>query len=460
MFDVTESASIHRDPQLRELEDRILALAAHIDAATFRWLELVREFDEAEGWAGDGIRSCAHWLGWRCGISLHAAREKLRVAYALKALPDISAAFRDGRISYSKARALTRIATPGNETFLLGIARKSPAWVVERTVKNYRRMSRVEALEQENRRHGQRRLDWFCDDDGSVSLVGRFSPEQGAVIRRALDAVLEEMFDEEKNVPAGTSGAPEPEFDRPCPPQPASQRRADALVRIAEGWLSGTESRPRGDRFVINVHTDVETLKKKDCGENGCGSEAELEDGGNVPAETCRRLACDAGVVRWMEDRDGQAFSIGRKSRTIPPSIRRALHRRDGGCRFPGCSATRFVDGHHIRHWADGGETSLNNLVLLCRHHHRLVHEGGFGLQRTPGGGFEFTTPDGRHLPMPAEERPRGDVLEIIAGNAGEGIRITPKTPLPDWLGERIDHDTVLHHLHLARIGHETPPGQ
>lgn len=442
MLQITESASIQRDPHLRQLEDEITALAAHIDAATYRWLELIREFDERGGWAGDGIQSCAHWLGWRCGLSLHAAREKLRVAHALKELPKISGSFRDGKISYSKARALTRVATAGNERFLLGIALKSPAWVVDRTVKNYRMMKRIEALEKENQRHDLRQLDCFVDRDGCMLLLGRFTPEQGAMIQKALDAVMEEMFAEQKDVPAGTDECRKPSFDRPCPPAPVSQRRADALARIAEGWLAGSGARPRGDRFVINLHTDIDTLK-----ENGGGAEGELEDQANVPAGTCRRLACDASVVHWLEDHDGEALSIGRKSRTIPPPIRRALQRRDRGCRFPGCSATRFVDGHHIHHWADGGETSLNNLVLLCRRHHRLVHEGGFGLQRTIEGDFVFTAPDGRRIPPVFEEGPRGDVFQVVAENQHGDIRITPKTPVPDWYGERIDYDTVIHHL-------------
>ena len=442
MLQLTDSASIHRDPYLRNLEDRITALAAHIDAATFRWLELIREFDEREGWAGDGIRSCAHWLGWRCGLSLHAAREKLRVAHALKILPKVSAAFRAGRISFSKARAMTRVATPENETFLLGIALKSPAWVVDRTVKNYRKMKRIEALEQGNQRHDLRQLDCFVDSDGCMLLLGRFTPEQGAVIRKALEAMVDELFEEQNNVPAGTDEYRKPSFDRPCPPAPVSQRRADALARIAEGWLAGPGAGPRGDRFVVNVHTDIETLQQ-----DGCGAEAELEDSANVPAETCRRLACDASVVHWLEDHDGEALSIGRKSRTIPPSIRRALRRRDRGCRFPGCSATRFVDGHHIRHWADGGETSLNNLVLLCRHHHRLVHEGGYGLSRTIEGDFAFTAPDGRRIPSVFERRPRGDLFQVVCDNEKNGIRITPATPVPDWYGERIDYDTVVEHL-------------
>ena len=125
-----------------------------------------------------------------------------------------------------------------------------------------------------------------------------------------------------------------------------------------------------GDKYMINIHTDVETLKQ-----DGSGAEAEIEDRGHVPAETCRRLACDCSAVHWHENNQGEPLNIGRKTRSIPPAIRRALKRRDHGCRFPGCSCSRFVDAHHIHHWADGGETSMDNLVLLCRTHHRLVEK-------------------------------------------------------------------------------------
>ena len=123
------------------------------------------------------------------------------------------------------------------------------------------------------------------------------------------------------------------------------------------------------------------------------GQTSEIEDGPHVTAETSRRIACDCSVVGIKEDENGEPLSIGRRSRSIPPAMRRALRMRDGGCRFPGCTNTRFVDGHHIKHWADGGETSLENLVLLCRHHHHLVHEGGFACEKAVDGELLFTDP-------------------------------------------------------------------
>jgi hypothetical protein len=157
-------------------------------------------------------------------------------------------------------------------------------------------------------------------------------------------------------------------------------------------------------------------------------------------------MACDASVVHWHEGKDSEPLNIGRKSRTIPPAIRRALKRRDGGCRFPGCTCSKFVDAHHIRHWADGGETSMDNLVLLCRRHHRLVHEGGFGVHARVNGEIRFTYPDGRTLPPSPDGPFRGNADSIRVDNHNNGLEITSETLPPLWTGEVMDQD-------LAQLG-------
>ena len=187
-----------------QLENQITELAAHIHAATFRLLELIREYDNSEGWVGPGLKSCAHWLNWRCGINLGAAREKVRVAHALEALPKISEKFRQGEVSYSKVRAMTRVATVDNEDYLLMIARHGTAAHVERLVRQYRKVKRIEALERDNERHVLRQLDWYFDDDGSFVLKGRFTPEQGVVIKKVLESIMDEDFQEQKDVSAET----------------------------------------------------------------------------------------------------------------------------------------------------------------------------------------------------------------------------------------------------------------
>ena len=414
---------------LHEIESEITELAAHIHAATYRLLELVREFDEREGWGGPGLKSCAHWLNWKCGIGLGAAREKVRVAHALKELPEISGAFRHGTISFSKVRAMTRVATPENEEYLMMIARHATASHVERLVKQYRKVKRIEALEQENQRHALRELNWFVDDDGSYVFRARLTPEQGERVARAIEAACDENDSEFENVPAETSDdlAVDPASD------PVAARRADALERMADAFLGQSTAVTGGDRCTINLHATPDTLAA-----DGETAEAELESGARVSAETSRRLACDCGVVHWHEDEDGSALNIGRKTRSIPPAIRRALQRRDVGCRFPGCTAHNYVDAHHIVHWADGGETKLDNLVLLCRHHHRLVHEGGYGVQMTASGP-KFTDSTGRTIPPTAETRSRGNVFALKQQNRAIGLKIDPETTVPLWEGERMD---------------------
>ena len=384
-----------RQEHIERLENGITELSAHIYAATYRLLEMIREYDECEGWAQPGLRSCAHWLNWKCGISIGAAREKVRVANALKNLTKISDAFREGRISYSKVRAMTRVATPENEDYLMMIARHGTATHVDRLVRLYRRVKRTEALEQENHRHEIRELTLYPDDE----IYPR--------------------------------------------PQWCASRRADALVRISEAYLSDKAKESNsGDRYLVHVHTEVETLKS-----DGTGAEAELEDCGHICAESSRRLSCDAGVVHWLENSDGEPLSVGRKTRSISPAIRRALKRRDGGCRFPGCTCTRFVDAHHIRHWADGGVTSMDNLTLLCRHHHRLVHEGGFGVEMDVGGQVRFTKPDGQVMPDNGETRLRGNVIALRTAHAESGIHITAETTITKWCGEKMDDQMAVEGL-------------
>ena len=240
-------------------------------------------------------------------------------------------------------------------------------------------------------------------------------------------------------------------------------RRADALGRIAESFLQhGSEALNPGDRQQIVVHVDVETLR------DGGAGRCELEDGPSLAVETVRRLACDASVVSIVENEQGEPLNVGRKTRTIPPAIRRALNARDRGCRFPGCSNARYVDAHHIHHWAQGGETKLSNLIQLCKFHHRQVHEGRVVIQRlddndraaseeTPSGGaLRFLRADGRSFDSVAPEhtRPLCDWQELQAVHEQQGIHIDKKTATTRWRGEKMDYglaiDVLLQHARRA----------
>ena len=347
---------------LDELAAEICTLSGHINAADHRLLELVAEFDQRNGWSDGATQSCAHWLNWKCGIAMGAAREKVRVARALEKLPKITAAMKCGGLSYSKVREITRVATTQTEDYLLMIAEYGTAAHVERLVRAYRRCKEAEELSREARQQETRSVNYRYDDDGSLILNCRLPAEAGVRMLKAIDLALEELPPPPKpDVPAGTF----------APRVPFSMRRADALALVAESFLAhGVIEAAGGDRHQIVVHVAQETLKDRKA---GC---CEFEDGPSMAAETARRFSCDASVVELTENEDGEPLNVGRKTRTIPAPLRRALKARDQGCRFPGCANSRYMDAHHIVHWVNGGETKPSNLVCLCRFHHHAVHEG------------------------------------------------------------------------------------
>ena len=186
---------------------------------------------------------------------------------------------------------------------------------------------------------------------------------------------------------------------------------------------------------------------------SGCGCDthpaAHIDGGPPIADATARRLACDSSLVVVTEDSAGSVLDVGRRTRTIPPAIARALRRRDGGCRFPGCTHERFVDGHHVIHWADGGETKLANLVLLCGHHHRLVHERGFNVASDGAGGWHFARPDGTTLPQFFAAQPVAPG-QLVASQIG--MALSPLSLRPRWRGEKMDDNMALGALQtLAR---------
>jgi hypothetical protein len=411
---------------VEELEREICELAAHIAAATARWLALIAQFDSREGWAEWGVQSCAHWLSWRCGIGLRSAREHVRVARALTALPAIAESFGRGELSYSKVRALTRVAEPGTEASLLELARHATGAQLEKLVRGYRGVLRA-GTEDANEPYGRRYLDWDWDDDGSLVLRGRLPAEAGAALVAALEAIPVPEAEQEE---AATCA------------HPSSARRADALATLAQGAINNTAQ--------VVLHVDLATL-----GGDHVHEQSELEGGPCLAPETARRLACDAAIVRLAE-RDGHPIGVGRRTRAIPPSLRRALHSRDRGCRFPGCDRHDRLAAHHVHHWARGGRTDLDNLVELCPYHHRLVHEGGFSVEMRRGRRVPcFRRPDGREVrAVPRITRARGASLAERHRQARLGLN--DRTCFPMSAGDSLDYGMAVEHLLWER---ERRPG-
>lgn len=253
------------------------------------------------------------------------------MARALAELPAIRERFASGQLSYSKVRALTRVAAADSEDELLELARYATAGQLERMLRAYRRVT----AEQAERAHEDQYLAWSWNEDGSLEIRGRVPAESGALVLRALEAAKDSIWSRMREEDRGGSGPETPGRDT---------RRAP------------------------------------------------------LAPDTARRIACDASVVSMLEA-EGSVLSVRRKTRAIPPAMRRALQTRDRGCRFPGCENHRFLDAHHVRHWAKGGETNLDNLVQLCARHHRLLHEGGFDAKRLPDGRLCFWRPDGTVIP-------------------------------------------------------------
>ena len=350
------------------LANEIAELSARIDAATYELLVRIRRFDELGGWSG--ARSCAQWLSWRANLALGTAREHVRVAHALADLSKTSDALRRGRISYSKVRAITRVATPGTEDRLLHLADQSTAAQLERIVRAWRWCDRRQEGREEAKRRRDQCLSIYPDADGMFVVRGLLTPEVGAVVRRAIEAASAQLYAEAKESEKPESGGRE---------WPA-RRRGDALGLVAESALAAKlDTGAAGDRYQVVVHVDAETLREGVSAETPAAADGEdartpvevsagqsaLEEAGGirVSAETSRRIACDAGRVVMRHDAEGNVLDVGRKTRTISPALRRALASRDRHCRFPGPSSGAAITTAAIRFAARRSPANANSVL-------------------------------------------------------------------------------------------------
>jgi Domain of unknown function (DUF222)/HNH endonuclease len=373
---------------IEHLEDELCELAAHLAATTCRWLQLLAEFDARAGWAQWGVKSCAHWLSWRCSFGLAAGREHVRVARKLRELPRVREAFAAGQLSYCKVRAITRVATPETEPQLLSLALEASGAQLEKIVRAYRGAISA-TLPASQHAHQLRHLSWNWNEDGSLRLTARLPAEEGALLITAI-----QHANQPSSAPTDT---PTQTYDA----DPAGANHADALITIARTSLAANpKQRAGGDPIQLVIHTDPQTLTA-----NHVHERSDIEHGPALTPETIRRLACDATLLP-IHEHDGKPTATGPRTRTIPPALRRALRHRDHGCRFPGCTHTRYLHAHHIHHWAHGGPTTLTNLINLCTHHHRLVHEGGYTIQHTHGQQPRFRRPNGQEIPPTGHNTP------------------------------------------------------
>ena len=342
----------------------------------------LREFERRGAHANDGFLSLSAWLVARHRVAPSTATRRVRVARSLEAMPQAAEAFAGGELSDAAVGLLASARESFPEAFarceeaLLEAARTLPIGGLRSVIEYWQQaqdMAKAEAIEDE--RFERRHLNVSPTLHGMVRVDGDLDPETGQTLMTALKAVM----DADARVHGG------PELRNPA------QRRADALGHICRTWIDSSD-RPSilGERPHVVVTLDLEALE-------GRAGRSELQDAGAVTPESARRIACDARVSRVITDGESQPLELGRSRKLIPPALRRAVAVRDRGCRFPGCGRPPgWCDAHHVRHWADGGETSLGNLVLLCRPHHRAIHRG-FGLEMVDGVP-RFSRPDGKDL--------------------------------------------------------------
>jgi hypothetical protein len=446
-----------------DLELEICGLAARVAASMCHFLLAVAEYDRRRAWEAWECRDMASWLSWKCGISPVTAREQVRVARSLQELPLLQARFAAGELSYSQTRAISRVATPATEASLIDLAQASTAAQLETITRAYRRTRRA-ADETEAKRHARRYLRFGWDDEGNLTGSFSLTPEAGAILVKALEAHLDQARIDEADSDGARDARAAAQADllvemigvaaRELAEDGADRdddssylvtiiAEESALIGTASSSSStdsGSEERGSEERGSEERGSEERGSEERGSEERGSeerGSEergylCQIAEGPGIASETALRLACDAAVDRIVEGRDGGILDVGRRARRPNRAMRRALRRRDGHCRFPGCTSRR-VQAHHVEHWIDGGETKLTNLVALCRFHHRRVHEGGYRLTMDANGQVFVFHPNGYLIP----EVPEPLSTDCAAGTFSSQMEIAPYTS--GWDDSRLD---------------------
>lgn len=379
-------------PDTDSMAKQLRLLAHEIETRHADLVLLLAQFDEAEAWRASGAKHCVAWMNAELDICPSLARDTLRVAYALRDLPQITSLFRSGRLGWSKTRALTRVATSDNEHGLAATALDMTAGDVVRMVSQYRWKRTLDDINAENKadriRHERRGLSWSNSGDGNTVFKLTLPPDAAAHFLRCIERAEEQLLDRENmETPAPQDSATPDE----SPPRPtATQRRADAAIAMAESSMTADASgNGPAERFQVVVHVDADVLAEGVTGGSKSEKEVKLplpvrafiQGTGAITAATAQRISCDSSLVTVISER-GEPLSIGRKARAWPEPMLRALRARDECCQFPGCTSTRWLQAHHIVYWAQGGETSVRNGCMLCSDCHRRVHEQGWSITR------------------------------------------------------------------------------
>ncbi|WP_279098425.1 HNH endonuclease signature motif containing protein [Gordonia bronchialis] len=404
------------------MTDRVVGFAGQIAALTARFVELLAEFDDRKAWSGEGVRSCAHWLSWRTGLSLRTAQDQLRVGHALGELPRIREAFAAGRLTYSKVRAITRVATPAREDELLTMALASTAAQVGRLVRAMRQIDgrsaeRGDGADGDGPVVRESTSSWSWNLDGTLSVSLRLSPLDGAAFLagsvRAEYERLRTSSDAEgdvtRNALAGVDvddGEPEPARNEPW------QRRdvwrhvpaniAPAVVVMADTQRTVSEVPTVAPSAEVVIHKPVD-------GVVGVSPDPHVEGGPALSDAEMEMAECGSSSREVRHSSKGVRLRWGRKRRAPTAALVRLLSGRDQGCGHPGCERTKHLHVHHVRAWSRGGHTDPDNLILLCPAHHAALHRGEFGIRALGGQRFSFHRTDGSVIEVaPSLQAPAG----------------------------------------------------
>jgi hypothetical protein len=404
----SESCQSPEARPLAVIQDELVALAVGVGAATYRMLCLIRELELSGQCYEECCMSTAQWLAWRLGIDPVTAREKVRVAVALGKLPKTSTVMATGALSYSKVRAMTRVATPDNEAVLLEVALHGTTVQLQRFIFTFERVDR--GLRMGNISARERRyLDSYTDNDGMVVIRARLTAEAGALFRKALEMAEDELTAERHAAHA--------------PAEAPYLRQADALERMAARALSSGGCGKPAERYQVVLRRQADS---------GLTS---TSTGAIVPPTTADQLACDATVVEMTVGPKGEPLDVGRARRTVTAAQHRALQERDGCCCFPGCDNHRWAEGHHLKFWIHGGTTSVDNLCHLCWHHHKALHDGRYSIEMHDDGTLHFRSASGVELPRVPSLATPAEVQAIATACARE---IWGEALLGTWLEDDV----------------------
>lgn len=360
-----------------ELREELAAACADEGSAQLRKLRALRKCEKAAIWSDDDCRDMIQWVAINLGCSFYRAERLLDAARALERLPRLSDSLAMGLLPLEKVLQLARVAQPEDEERWIKWAAKASV----NAIKSRADALLVEPLEKAGERDLLREVQTWFDDCGRFGLLASLPAEQGVLVMKAIDRLAQTL-------PVSPVDGKSMDEIR------VEVRRADALVAMASAAIAEDQS---SDRPTVLVHADIRSLVS---GDGNCT----LENGTPVHPEVARRLVCDSKLQVVLHGDGGKVVGIGRANRTPPRWLRRLVDHRDGGrCTFPGCGSRRFVQAHHINWWHEQGPTDLDNLVLACTFHHKLVHEHRWSVSLGADGTTDWRTPDGRpFVPGPA----------------------------------------------------------